>query len=129
MLHLGKQTTHLSSSIFFSENFPSSEAEDENENPAATLLQVEEGHSSEGGSPALTEHHYIVKPINEIFICFGHEDFFDGYQDENISNSELDETSIEQTPNQAKRPNQRQLLMPPSEDFDIMSLFDEMDRE
>ncbi len=72
-MSLLKVETKKSSSVFVSENFPSSEPSERD-----GLQEIE----SQGPySDSELAHSDLVKPINEIFICFGHEDFFDGYQE------------------------------------------------
>ena len=61
----------------------------------------------------------IVRPINEIFICFGHEEYFDGAHNPEIDLALPQYSSNETTGNKVSK----KMLVAP-EDFDIYHLFE-----
>ena len=116
---LVKQGTNKSSSIFVSENFPSS---DEDANPSNEML--DEVIDDSGESDFDEADMLVVRPINEIFICFGHEEYFDG-----AHNSEIDIVALPQYSSNETTGNKvsKQMLVAP-EDFDIYHLFEQLDK-
>ena len=115
---LVKQGTHKSSSIFVSENFPSSD--EDNDRSVEMLDEVIDDSGEDDFDEADI---LVVRPINEIFICFGHEEYFDGAQNPETDFALPQYSSNETTGNKVSK----QMLVAP-EDFDIFHLFEQLDK-